>query len=100
MNYTDGYISGQHDALTWLSESPMPGDSPLCFIDRMVTTRAALFCLAHNLRWAGALCAAFELGEYFERDTAIGGWRLDRRWAPGCRIAHDCDPGDETEVGQ
>jgi hypothetical protein len=41
--------------------------------------------LAHNLAIGAALCRAFALGEYFERDTAIGGWRLATRWAPGCQ---------------
>lgn len=45
----------------------------------------SLATLAANLATAAALCAAFRQGEYFERDTAIGGWRLELRWAPWLR---------------
>lgn len=58
----------------------------VCRFARDQAWQAKLPVFATNLRWAASLCAAFALGEYFERDTAIGGWRLERRWAPGCGV--------------
>ena len=61
LNYIDGYVSGQHDALTWLSVDGSD-DAPLAAFDFRVQMRAALCCLAHNLAIGAALERAWLLG--------------------------------------
>lgn len=77
--YVDGYIGGQHDALTWLA---VPGDDdhPLVAFDPAVQMRAALVCLSRNLAIAGGLCAAWKLGWNSNASFPI----LGNDWRPGC----------------
>ena len=104
LNYADGYASGQHDALTWLSEPADPRDWPLVAFDHRVQMRAALVCLAHNLAIAAFGERMFRLGESaayqacrlddeYERGhiatRAEQFERSERIWHPGCGRPHD-----------
>lgn len=82
MTYVDGYVYGQHDALTWLT---VPGDDdrPLAAFDERVQMRAALVCLARNLRDAAALERAFGLGRD-DRVRAMLGLPAGEDWRSGC----------------
>ena len=84
LTYVDGYVAGQHDALTWITV-PCQDDAPLAAFDFRVQMRAALVCLAHNLSIAAGLCAAFDLGwdrchalEFGDRNGRLATWK------PGC----------------
>jgi len=85
LTYTDGYRSGQHDVLTWLTVSA-GDDVPLAPFDEQVQFRAALFCLAHNLGIAGALCEAFRYGRAraFDESARLLRYETSVEWYPGC----------------
>ena len=59
--YTDGYRSGQHDALTWLVVDAAD-DATLAAFDEQVQFRAAMICLGRNLGMAAMLLRAHLLG--------------------------------------
>ena len=104
--YVDGYMYGQHDALTWLSTKGHADDHALAAFDERVHLRAAMCCLSHNLRIAAALCRAFRLGfdtgwgvtgegfnaEYCPRLSTNGYESMasypghDDLWRPGCHL--------------
>ncbi len=73
-------------------------------ITSLCSMHEGLYTLAHNLSIAAALCHSFAQGRdhgswmssYY--DGFYQGDDVEWPWTPGCRIAHDCDPGDETEV--
>lgn len=84
--YVDGYVSGQHDVLTWLGGSA-PEDRTLAAFDERVQFRASLVCLAHNLGIAAGLCRAWRLGYQRGIDDEFSAWRntdSNDMWRPGC----------------
>jgi hypothetical protein len=83
-HYIDGYIAGQHDALSWLEEAPTDEPQTLGFFDDAVKSRAAMVCLAANLRTAAGLCAAYWDGVRCEAARHVHAPWLDRDWRPGC----------------
>jgi hypothetical protein len=79
-----GYISGQHDALTWLTYG-CPDDASLAAFDEHVQMRASLVCLAHNLAIAAALCKTWQHGYWTAHDGMYDvPDELIERWEPGC----------------
>lgn len=83
MTYIDGYLYGQHDALTWLTGAH-PDDSTLAAFDSRVQMRAAMVCLGHNLAVGHALCTAFWDGVRHESARSVPMPWADGEWRPGC----------------
>ncbi len=83
--YVEGYISGQHDALTWLTVDASD-DTPLAAFDERVQFRASMVCLAANLAAAAGLCAAFELGIRQHTHQKCHPKFCDKAWSPGCKL--------------
>ena len=86
LGYVDGYVYGQHDALTWLSV-PAGDDPPLAAFDFRVQSRAAMVCLSHNLAIGAALCMSWRLGYQRgidDENSFHRGIENDELWRPGC----------------
>jgi hypothetical protein len=80
--YADGYTQGQADALTWLDGAPVD-DAPMAPIAEEATVRAALWCLARNLRDAAGCALAYDLGCSAEYARTPWDANLAGRPAPG-----------------
>jgi hypothetical protein len=79
LDYSSGYLYGQHDALTWLTEPRCEKDHPLAAFEERMHLRASLVCLARNLAIGAALCRAHEIGRLYGDDEDA----RYRGWAPG-----------------
>lgn len=79
LTYVDGYAAGQHDALTWLV-AVAKDDAELAAFERSVQLRAAMVCLAHNLKFAAAIQFGVQLG--YAR--CAGNHEGAQLWHPGC----------------
>ena len=82
--YRTGYGEAEHDTLLWL-ERP---EAALDFYARNTSLRAALWCLARNLRDAAGCALAWRRGREFDWNWEHGdceewGPNLDGKPAPG-----------------
>lgn len=83
MTYRDGYLYGQHDVLTWLSQPPHPDDHPLAALTDAIHLRASMICLARNISVGAALFAAFRAGDNFGFHMGSDETQCTCQWAPG-----------------